>query len=376
MKCLIIGGGIAGLTTAIALERFGIQVAVYEASPALKPAGAGIWMAVNAMQVLSRLGIADDVLANGASLDRVEIADHKLRTIQRTDMVRYRSEFGYSIVSILRSRLQQILQEHYKGELHLGKKLVSVENDASQVIARFADGTSASGDILIGADGIHSAVRGAMGVSGQLRYSGQTCWRGIAPVSLPVDLSSACVETWGQQIRLGFSVVSPAEVYWFAVANAPEGGRDAKPDLKTTLQERFRDFADPIPEILEATPVSRIIRNDIHDLVPLDSWHSGRICLIGDAAHATTPNMGQGGGQAVEDAWYLAEALITNRDPEVAFREFEAKRRKRVAQIVQISWRIGKMAHVGTGIGFRNALMRMVPEQLVHRQMRQLYALS
>lgn len=372
MKTIIIGGGIAGLTTAIALEQIGFETAVYEASPQLSVAGAGIWMATNAMQVFHRLGLAEEVNAQGVSLDRIEVADHKMKSIQATEQLLFVETFGYSVTSILRSRLRDILVSHYGKQIHCGKKLQKVEADEKGVQALFEDGTSTTGDILIGADGIHSAVRQQLGPSARIRYAGQTCWRGIAPISLQAPLEKACVETWGKDYRFGLSVISDTEVYWFAVAKAPEGQRD-EGNRKAKLTKMYAGFGDPIPAIIAATPETSIIRNDISDLKPIPKWYQGRICLIGDAAHATTPNMGQGGGQAVEDAWFLSQILKEESQPELAFKRFQDKRRKKVDQVVRTSWQIGKIAHLPFGQGLRNFLLRKTPKALAEKQMLALY---
>ena len=376
MKTIIIGGGIAGLTTAIALEQQGFDTQVYEAQPKLSVAGAGIWMATNAMQVFERLGLASDIKRNGMPLDKIEIADYKLRTIQATSQLLFVEQYGFSVTSILRSRLRDTLVKHYGKPIYTGKRLDRVLDNGKSVKAHFVDGSHVSGEILIGADGIHSAVRQQLFPRSQIRYSGQTCWRGIADISLDPPYERACVETWGKKYRFGLSVISEKEVYWFAVAKAPRGGRDDRTMLKGKLQGMYADFSNPIPAILSATPAERIIRNDITDLQPIGNWYKGRICLIGDAAHATTPNMGQGGGQAVEDAWFLSRILKDEQDYQQAFQQFQQKRQKKVAQVVKTSWQIGKVAHLSFGQNLRNFLLRNTPKALAEKRMLDLYSID
>lgn len=376
MDIIIIGAGIGGLTTAIACEQAGFNTMVYEASSSHSVAGAGIWMACNAMQVFDRLGIAHDILNAGVALDRLSITDHHLNVIQDTEQAPYIERFGYSITSIHRSRLRDVLLKHYPKEVHLGKRLTKLEEKGNQVIAHFEDGSTQAGDMLLGTDGIHSAVRQQLFPSSRIRYSGQTCWRGVADMTLPTELGNCCIEAWGNKYRLGLSVISPSEVYWFAVAKAPQGQQDEPSMRKAMLRDMYADFAQPVPNLLEATPEDRIIRHDLSDLQPLSQWHRGRICLIGDAAHATTPNMGQGGGQAVEDAWFIAQALSQHRDPSLAFQHFQTMRSKKVNHIVKTSWRIGKAAHIPFGQGLRNRLMRLTPPARIEKMLIDLYQID
>ncbi|NRB51527.1 MAG: FAD-dependent monooxygenase [Saprospiraceae bacterium] len=376
MKTIIIGGGIAGLTTAIALEKEGFDTHVYEAQPELSVAGAGIWMATNAMQVFERLGLAEDIKHRGMPLDKIEIADFKLKPIQTTSQLLFVEQYGYSVTSILRSRLRDTLVEHYGKPVYTGKCLDRVLDNEKSVKAFFTDGSHVVGEILIGADGIHSAVRKQLVPNSQIRYSGQTCWRGIADIVLEAPYKRACVETWGKKYRFGLSVISEKEVYWFAVAKAPRGEKDDAAMIKKKLQSMYADFSEPIPSILSATPSARIIRNDITDLQPIGDWYQGRICLIGDAAHATTPNMGQGGGQAVEDAWFLSKILKAEKDYRIAFPQFQKKRQKKVAQVVKTSWQIGKVAHLSFGQGLRNFLLRNTPKSFAEKRMLDLYSID
>lgn len=379
MKATIIGAGIAGLSAGIALKRAGMDVEVYESAPELRAVGAGIWMAPNAMQVFEKWGIADKVLAAGWPQDHVEIADWNLDTIQAAHQKKIKEQFGWTITGIHRARLQQILLETLgKNHVHTGRKFIKYANDTdagtANVVALFANGKTVLTDILIGADGIHSAVRKQMHPGAKLRYSGQTCWRGVTEFGMPEAFRHGTRELWGKRLRFGFSVISANEVYWFAVATEKEGGSDSPRLIKGQLLERFAQFGGPVADLIGSTDPEKIIRNDLHDLRPLKRWSEGRVLLIGDAAHAMTPNMGQGGAQAVEDAWVLGR-LIEKGTRDV-YNHFEKMRRKKVNQVVKQSWQIGKVSHMTFAGGIRNFLFRRLPASLPEKQMMKLYTID
>ncbi|HHG86406.1 MAG TPA: FAD-dependent oxidoreductase [Bacteroidetes bacterium] len=378
MKAIIIGGGIAGLSTAIALEKVGIEAEVFEAAPEIREVGAGIWMAPNAMQILNYLGVADVVMKVGNLIGQTNLTDQGLRLLSGMDLEKYLDAFGFTITAIHRGRLQSALLNGLRPDrVHPGKRFVRFEEGGNRVEAFFEDGSSAVGDILLAADGIHSAVRGQLFPQSQLRYSGQTCWRGIAKMSLPKGMQDQSYECWGNgRLRLGFSAISQEEVYWYAVAMAPEGERDEPGTGKAKLQRLFAGFASPMPEMLAATRADKVLRGDLSDLSRIERWYSGRVLLLGDAGHATTPNLGQGACQAVEDAWYISQALMDQPEVEAAFAAFEKHRRPRVDFVVNTSWRMGKVAHFPFARGLRNWLLKMAPQSTAKKMVSKLYSVS
>jgi 2-polyprenyl-6-methoxyphenol hydroxylase-like FAD-dependent oxidoreductase len=373
MRTAIIGGGISGLTTALSLYRLGIDCKVYEKAPELKPVGAGIWMQPNALKVLDWLGVGAQVRANGTALYQVDISNQMLRPFRKTNNSITRDSAGNNIISIHRARLQNILAESLPpGMLETNKSYESHQLIGDSVSIKFTDGVTEA-DILLGADGIHSKVRASIFPDSTIRYSGQTCWRGVAAMQLPKEFTSTGREAWGKGVRFGFSQVSDNQVYWFGVVKAPQNQKDVSDNLKQKIVDLFPDFHPLVKEIIAKTDESVIIRSDLSDLIRLDHWSSDRVCLMGDAAHATTPNMGQGGGQGIEDAWYLSNLLAISGNHAEAFFRFEQLRRKKVDYIVNTSHQLGKMAHSFVGQSFLKLIMKITPERIMQKQMQKLF---
>ncbi len=337
MKIGIIGGGIGGLTMSLALRKMGFEPKIFERAEKLNEVGAGIWMQPNAIKVFKWLGIDEEIIKAGKLLNKVEIVDKNLTPYAGEQIS---NEGTDKLVSIHRARLQSILYKHLPStSVHLNSPF-SKFNQTENGVEVNVNGDNENFDILIGADGINSMVRNQLFGTVDKRYSGQTCWRGISDITLPPELLGDGKEAWGKNIRFGFANISENEVYWFAVVNAPEGQVDTK-SAKGNLLSLFKDFHPTIKSILDNTREDKIIRNDISDLKRLSTWSSGRVCLIGDAAHATTPNMGQGAGQSIEDAYFLSNLLHKNENPTLAFQQFENLRRKKVDYIVNNSWTMG-----------------------------------
>ena len=367
MRGIIIGGGIGGLCAAQSLQRVGIDVRVYEAAPVLKPVGAGIMMAPNAMRVFENLGIADAVEACGVSLKRLVVSDQRGRVLQAMEGRVIEKQFGNPITAIHRADLHRILLERIEGDVvRLGRRCVACHQTPKKVVAMFQDGSEETGDFLIGADGLRSVVRRVLFPSARLRYSGQTCWRGVSTAVLPGGLADT--ELWGCGLRVGFLPIGGGKVYWYATANRDAGGVDDG-DARGKLLELFRNFAEPVPSIIEQSPPEAIVRHDLYDLRPMSVWSSGRITLLGDAAHAPTPNLGQGGAQAVEDAWVLVSEMGRADDPAAAFRQYESRRKRKANRIIRESRRFGWIAAIEHPAlcTLRNRLIRWTPEFVTRR---------
>ncbi len=388
MKITIIGAGIAGLTTAIALRKYrpDIELEIFEGSPELRPVGAGLVLAANAVMAFDSLGIKDTVLAVGNVLEHFEILDATGRVITHNDNLAINRDLQtISNFSVHRADLQQVLLAQLPGvPVQLDKKASDFWQEADGVRIRFADGTETRTDYVVATDGIHSAFRHQLLPQSKTRYAGYTCWRGVTEAEVQ-DLSgfknltglglTGASETWGPGKRFGIVPLRDGRVYWFACLNAAKQ-RDERMAAfsKTELLATFGDLHAPIADIIKATQPTKILWNDIIDFAPVQQFAFGRVLLLGDAAHATTPNMGQGACQAIEGAAILGKTLAEQGDIATAFQAFEQKRLKRTTMVVNRSWQLGKLAQLENPLlaGLRNFFFRRIPDSMNERQVREL----
>jgi 2-polyprenyl-6-methoxyphenol hydroxylase-like FAD-dependent oxidoreductase len=333
MRVVVAGGGIGGITLALALAREGIEARILEKAPALAPVGAGISVQSNAMRVLRKLGADEDVQAAGRVLEDSAILDPRGRALVRMSIAELARRIGAPVVAIHRARLHEVLVGKLApGVLALGREVTGFTDGEGGIEAQTTGGAE-RGDLLVGADGLHSIVRKSIANDAPV-YAGYTSWRGIAT---GVDVVPAlATETWGRGARFGVVPIGHGEVYWFATANRPASSTTHADPAE--LRELFRGWHAPIPALLDATKT--ILRTDIHDLPTLASWHRGRAVLLGDAAHAMTPNLGQGGCQAIEDALVLASVL--GRGGELD--DYERLRVARANEIVVSARKLGAIA--------------------------------
>jgi 2-polyprenyl-6-methoxyphenol hydroxylase-like FAD-dependent oxidoreductase len=370
MKLVILGGGIAGLTAAIALKRIGVQAFVYEAAPQIRAVGAGLVLAANAIKAFKKLGIDQAVMAEGRLLDAFSIKDERGSIITQTNSLASSEKYGADNFTIHRANLHRVLMSFLSPEeVQTNKCCINFERKQDKILLQFSDGSSGIADYLIAADGIHSAVRHKLQPGAKVRYAGYTCWRSV--IANPSRDLNETTETWGSQGRFGIAPLAHDQLYWFACMKArPNDARLQHFTVKDLLSQ-FGRYHDPIPDILRRTKNEDLIWNDIADLAPLPRYAFGNILLIGDAAHATTPNMGQGACQAIEDAVILADEIERDASIPDAFRAFEMRRMARTHYVVRQSRLLGNIAQVQNKYvgAFRNALLRALPASVQEQQM-------
>ena len=378
---LIQGAGIGGLTLAIALERRGYKAGLVERAGGLAEIGAGIWMAPNPMQVFSRLGFAEKVMEAGWAVKRLRLRDSRCGDLQVTNLSELSKEFGFETIALHRGVLQRLLYEQLQqSPVRFGCEVLSVDASGGSVLANLSDGTSVAAAIVVGADGFHSQMRRMAGLGGEERYSGSSSYRAIARGArmLGTEAGPDAYEIWAKGCRVGFSKINADDYYWYMTFDAPAGERPPADERRTHAETLFRAHFPRWMGLLEKTRPEEILRTDISDLKPLARWSCGRVGLMGDAAHATTPNLGQGGAMAVEDAFALADSFARAGLNESAWKLFEQRRRKKVDWTVSTSWRIGRVCHTGNRLLrlVRNLALQKTPRSVTQKQVQRMYRLE
>jgi FAD-dependent urate hydroxylase len=372
-RVLIVGAGPAGLTAAIALTRIGIEVRLFERAAELGKAGAGLGVQSNALRALQKLGIGDRIEAAGTELRVQEFRNIHGKPLFSFPQGEVADEYGTPTISLLRADVQLALVDAVPpGVLQLGAECVAIEQDEQGVAARFADGHTERGALLIGADGGRSVARKHVygAADAEPRYSGFTSWRAVvemSPDTLPADTSRTFLGAGRQFVMFP---VGSNRIYWGLLKREPQGDTTPASGLHELLSEHLRDFPEVTRRLVNATAQEKIIRADICDRDPEQTWAKDRVLLIGDAAHMTTPFIGQGAGISMEDAVVLAKELALTdglRDQRMlagALDSFQRERMPRCAKIVLTSRRRGQMLSLSNPAlaTVRNTVLRAVPK--------------
>lgn len=344
-RVLIAGGGIGGIATALALQQQGIESVVFERAPQLRDGGAGLHIWTNGMLALDRLGVADQVAAIAPAQAECNFATSAGRPIGVWPVGEFVERYGQPTVAIGRSDLHGILRDSVTAPVVTGAEVTGYTEHADGVSLHFADGSSEEGDLLIGADGVRSAVRAQLLGPQPPDYTGYIAWRGHAELASDQFPPGTFQALFGPGTRFTYYDIAPGVVHWMSVADGPEGGRDAGTPEQTLdmLRDRHAGWADPmVRQILDATVPSSILRGDVLDRKPDSVWGSGRVTLLGDAAHAMTFNIGQGACQAIEDGLVLAGHLTTpGLGVTEALRAYETERQERTRPMQLLAHRIG-----------------------------------
>lgn len=359
-RAIIIGAGIGGVTSAIALQQAGFDVTVFERAEELREVGSGLPLWTNALRALHKIGLNHILETLGAPITAGSVSTWQGDILADLRTEKLLKRLGTINAVVHRAELLALLVEALGADsIQLGMTCVGFTQDAKGVCARFADGQEVQGDVLIGADGLHSIIRAQLFGVSKPRYAGYTCWRGLA------HITRTELETWawGKGYQFGITPMSKGRAYWFAQLYTPEGAQDKAIGRKREVLELFRDWHDPVPAVIEATAEEDILRNDIYESKLLRHWSSGRVTLVGDAAHTMTPNLGQGACQAVEDAVILGASLKAEPDIVSALKLYERRRVTRANRIARLGRLIGWIVQWGNPMvcGVRNGIMKRTP---------------
>ncbi|GAA3230334.1 FAD-dependent monooxygenase [Nonomuraea helvata] len=334
-RALVIGGGIGGLTSGIALRRKGWDVTVLERAAKIDPVGSGLAIAANALKALDTVDLGDLIRRLSRLQGQAGLRRQDGRWLLHTTTQNAEARYGDSAVIMLRATLMDVLIGALGADrLRLGTTVSGV--DAARGVVRTGDG-DLEADLIVAADGIHSKTRQALFPEHPgPAYSGVTAWRGLIPRG---DLNIQSSESWGKGLVFGISLLADDLVYVYATDVLPAG--TALGNELEELVRRFGDWHEPIPALLRAADPAKIIRNDIHHLsTPLPAYHKGKVALVGDAAHAMPPNLGQGACQAIEDAITLAYFA----DGDLA--AYTAARLQRTTKVVRRSMSMSRMTQI------------------------------
>lgn len=336
MKAVIIGAGMGGMSAAIALTQLGVETHVYERVTENKPVGAAISVWSNGVECLNYLGLAAETAALGGIVDTMSYVEgHTGTTMCRFSMQPLIDEVGQRPYPIARAELQSMLMNHYGMErINFGMKMVSVEDGPDAATATFADGTTVTADVVIGADGANSVTREyVLGAPVTRRYAGYVNVNGLVPVDDAIGPATEWTTYVADGQRVSVMPVAGDRFYFFFdIVEEPGAERG---DIQEVLRHRFAGWAPGVQKLIDTIDPATTNRVEIYDLDPFHTWTRGRVTVLGDAAHNTTPDIGQGGCSAMEDAIALQWAVRDHPDDvPAALQAYQASRSERAAELV------------------------------------------
>lgn len=338
----MVGAGIAGLATSIALQQRGHDVTLIEERTDTS-SGAGISIWPNALAALDELGLGDAVRDAGGRVTAGALRWRDGTWLRRPSPQRIVKALGEPLVVIRRSDLTAILAGALAdGTLRAGLSAGALTATADGVRVTLADSTVMGADAVVGADGTHSVVARHLNGALHNRYVGYTAWRGVADCRIDPDVAG---EVLGPAVEFGHVPLGADQTYWFATERVAEGAAAPHGEL-AYLKDRFAAWTQPIPEVLAATDPDAVLRNDLYDRDQARQWSRGPVVVVGDAAHPMRPHLGQGGCQGIEDAAILARFVDGTDDLAAAFARFAAFRRPRVRAITRESALIGRVVNL------------------------------
>ncbi len=338
MEIAIIGAGMGGLTTGIALKKFGHRVTIYEQAEQILPVGAAISLWSNGVKCLNYLGLTEQVAKLGGQMNDLAYIDGlNGEVMTQFSLAPLIGEVGQRPYPVSRAELQNMLMDEFgRQDIQLGKKMVSIEDKGQHVEIGFQDGSTASAELLIGADGTHSMTRQyVLGKQVERRYAGYVNWKGLIEISEDLAPAQQWTTFVGEGKRASLMPVAEHRFYFFFDVPLPVGLENQRSEYKTLLKQYFSGWCPQVQRLIDSIDEQKTNRVEIHDIEPFTQFYKGRVVILGDAAHSTTPDIGQGGCQAMEDAVYLARALqINTLGLEDALKRYQNKRNERANELL------------------------------------------
>jgi FAD-dependent urate hydroxylase len=338
MEITIIGAGMAGLTTGIALKKFGHQVTIYEQAEQILPVGAAISLWSNGVKCLNYLGLTEQVEKLGGKMDNLAYIDGLTGDVMtQFSLYPLIEEVGQRPYPVSRAELQNMLMDEFgREDIHLAKKMISFVEEGERVKIQFADGSEIESDLLVGADGTHSITRAyVLGEQVERRYAGYVNWNGLVDVSDDYAAADQWTTFVGEGKRVSLMPVANNRFYFFFDGPLAVGLENDRSQYKALFKQYFKGWCEPVQKLIDAVDVQKTNRVEIHDIEPFANFYKGRVVIVGDAAHSTTPDIGQGGCQAMEDAIYLARSLqINTLGLQDSLRRYQNKRNERANELV------------------------------------------
>lgn len=361
---VVVGAGIGGLATACALARIGWRVSVHEQAKVLREVGAGLSMAPNAVRAMEWLGLGPEfhLAAQGQGIGVKRRSGSWLVKLTAVDMA---ERYGHPMFAMHRATLHRLLLDTALAAgvtVHTGQRA----RDVSAAGTVTFDET-VTADLVVAADGVHSRLRSALFPAHPgATYAGYVCWRGIAAADVGARLERPAVwtDSWGRGVRFGSALLVDGRVFWYASKAGDEGAYSDH--TLADVMAIFPDWHEPVRDLMAASDPAALLRNDIYFVKhPLPSFVAGRVAFLGDAAHAVTPDIGQGACLAIEDAVLLAVALSTRDDVDAALRDYDLARRPRTQKLAKISGgsaRVQQASHPVTA-GLRDLVVGLMPKR-------------
>lgn len=362
----MVGAGVGGLGTALALRAMGMQVTVLEQAGELREAGAGLGLASNGVAVLDRLGLGAETRRRSAVARRVLVRRRDGKVLSAVEL-----DEAHAMLGIHRAELQAVLVGALdRDAIRLAARVHKVGQTAERAWVELATGERHEADVVVGADGIRSTVRSAVAGGLGPAYAGYVGWRAVTTASEP-SLAETMSESWGCGHRFGLVPLGNGRLYWFVSEAASEPEEPTLRRPKHEFQKLVAGWHEPIEAAVASTAEESIAGLGIYHVPRLKRWSAGRVTLVGDAAHAITPDVSQGASLALEDGYVLAAALGETRDVAGALRGYEARRRKRALAIAQLSRRLGRIAQTDRPLlcRLRDTAFLLTPDAVSRRQL-------